>query len=70
MLWPGDLVVRWRSFNRKAVGQMIGNLIGNDVAIVHIDRLLALFLSDKGMRSASLEEEGGEQDALGGGGAE
>ena len=70
VLRPGNLVVLRRAFDGEAAGQVIGDLVGNDIAIVHIDGLCTLFLSDKGLRAAGLEEEGGEHEAFGCGSAD
>ena len=70
MVLPGNLCVLGRAFNGEAGGQVIGDLIGDLFAIVHIDGFQALFLIDEGMAAASLKEEAGKQQALGGCGAE
>ena len=65
----GTLDVLRCAFDGEPGRQMIDDLIGNLFAIVHIDGHQPLFLIDKGMSAAGLEEEAGKQKALGGGGA-
>jgi hypothetical protein len=48
---------------------VVDDLIGDLFGVVHVDGLQTLFLIDKGMTSAGLEEEAGQKEAFGCGSA-
>src|SRR5208337_4585511 len=70
MTLPGGFSILRSAFHSEVSGQMIDDLVGDQLAIVHINGFQPSFLIDKGMVSSGLEEEARKQETFGGRGAE
>ena len=65
VIWPGNLGGFWCGFDLEARREAVGDVVGDLLAVVHVDGGDALFLSYEGMLALRGEEEGGEQQAFG-----